>query len=95
MRKKMATVVLVAMMTNISAPAQAAFCFEPKAPSILFLRKPTKPYCASTQSCEEWEVESYKSDVRRYYRSLEDYASSVDRFYKQAAEYVGCMSKLD
>ena len=95
MRRQLMAAALVAALAGISGPAQAAYCFEPKAPSLLFIRKPTKPYCAATQNCSEWEVESYKSDVRRYYSALEEYASEVDRFYKQAAEYVECMSKLD
>lgn len=80
---------------GLSAPATAAICFEPRAPSSLFLRKPIKPYCASSGSCDEWEVSSYKDEVRRYYQALEDYAVAVDKFHKKAAEYIDCMADLD
>lgn len=87
--------VMVAMLTGISVPAHAAFCIEPKAPSLLFIRKPMKPYCATDRSCDQWEVDAYKSEVSRYFSQLKQYAADVDEYYKDAAEYVGCMSKLD
>ena len=80
---------------TLTAPVSASICFEPRAPSTMFLRKPTKPYCAQSRSCEQWEVDSYKSEVRRYYQQLDEYASSVNKFQKQAAEYVQCMADLD
>jgi hypothetical protein len=83
------------MIMGLTSPAAASFCLEPRAPSGLFIRKPTKPYCAASRSCDEWEVSSYKAEVKRYYQQLEDYASSVDTFRKKAAEYVECMADLD
>jgi hypothetical protein len=77
-----------------SASASAAICLEPRAPFV-FLRKPTKPYCAMDRSCEAWEVELYRSQVKKYFTQLEDYLSEVDRFQKEAVEYAQCMAKLD
>lgn len=77
-------------------PASAAygFCYEPSAPSA-FLRKPTKPYCAATRSCSDWEVDAYRSEVDRYFRDLGIYADEVDSYYSDAVEYIRCMSELD
>ena len=93
--RKLLMVAVGLQLLAISVPANAAICLEPRAPSLLFLRKPLKPYCASTRSCEEWQIESYKNEVSRYYQQLEDYISSVDRFRKKASEYAQCMADLD
>lgn len=85
---------VLAMVVVIEAGA-SAFCLEPRRPSSMFVTKPSKPYCAVSRSCEQYEIDSYRSDVKRYYDQLREYADSVDRFYKQAAEYIECMSKLD
>jgi hypothetical protein len=78
-----------------ASPAQAAFCFEPRSPS-LFISKPTKPYCATSGSgCESWAIESYRSEVKRYIGQLEEYLSRVEKYRKDAFEYAQCMAKLD
>jgi hypothetical protein len=63
--------------------------------SSMFVSNPSKPYCAISRTCRDYEIESYKSEVKRYFDQLREYANSVDRFYKQAEEYIECMSKLD
>ena len=78
-----------------AAPAQAAFCMEPKAPSMLFVTKPNKPWCARDRSCDQWEVNSYKSQLERYFSQLEEYLADVDRYRKKAVEYANCMAQLD
>lgn len=93
--RKLHFVTLAVLGAAYAVPSSAAFCFEPRAPSMLFVQKPTKPYCASDRSCSDWQVESYKGDVRSYYQQLEEYAASVDKFRKQAMEYVECMADLD
>jgi hypothetical protein len=95
MRVSKAFVAGVLAITSVSStPAVGAygFCIEPKAPSLLFLRKPSKPICIS--GCSEWEISNYKSDVKRYFSSLQEYSDDVDRYYKKAGEYVECMAKL-
>jgi hypothetical protein len=66
---------------------------EPRAPSALFLSRPTKPVCYN--GCSEWQVSSYKRDVEAYFDNLKQYASDVDRYYKKAGEYIQCMAELD
>lgn len=77
-----------------TANAAYGFCSQPFAPSV-FLSKPGKPFCYSSRNCSEWQVNSYKSDVDRYYRDLRQYAGQVDSYYKDATKYVECMSYLD
>jgi len=90
-----AVTLVVAVGSTSSAPAIAAYgyCIEPKAPSAMFLTRPSKPYCVS--GCSEWEVSSYKREVSAYYDSLQQYANDVDRYYKKAGEYIQCMADLD
>lgn len=77
-----------------TARAAYGYCSQPIAPTA-FLRKPTKPYCATNRSCSEWEVSSYRDEVDRYFRNLREYAADVDSFYSDASDYVTCMGKLD
>jgi hypothetical protein len=95
MRRLLVLVVAGATMMGFSTSASASFCLEPRAPSAMFVRKPTKPYCAASRSCSEWDVNSYKAEVKRYYDQLEEYAASVTTFHKNAVEYVECMANLD
>jgi len=85
-----------ALMLPASQPAQAAFgyCSQPQAPTV-FVRKPSKPYCATDRSCEQWEVDSYKSEVDRYFRSLKAYLAEVDTYSEEAYAYAKCMADLD
>jgi hypothetical protein len=70
------------------------YCSQPMAPTT-YLRKPDRPFCAASRSCDEADVSSYRSDVERYYRQLRQYATEVDQFYADATEYVRCMADLD
>jgi hypothetical protein len=47
------------------------------------------------RSCEQWEVDAYMNNVRRYYRALQIYGSEVDQYYRDAAAFIECKSKLD
>ena len=86
---------LAFILATTSADAMVQrLCMQPSAPTT-FLRKPTRPYCATTQSCSSFEVSSYRSDVEQYFRRLRMYAQEVEDFYQQAATYVECMSHLD
>ena len=78
------------------ASAAYALCLEPRAPSLSFIVKPSKPYCATSRDgCEQWEIESYKLDVKRYYDQLQEYLAQVDSYRKKAYEYAACMADLD
>ena len=99
LRRRLAGVALLALlmvMTTGSVPAQAGygFCLEPRAPS-LFASRPSKPYCAISRSCEQWQVDSYNSEVNRYFDALKNYLVDVDSYRKKAYEYAECMADLD
>ena len=82
------------LVNSAAASAAYGFCSAPSAPSA-YLSKPNKPYCFSARSCSSWEINSYKSDVDRYYENLRSYAKQVDNYYNSATKYVECMSYLD
>lgn len=85
------------VISSLCAPAATgaySYCSEPRAPSA-YLSKPTKPFCATTSNCEQWQVDMYRNEVRSYYNDLQAYADDVDRYYRNAADYVECMSDLD
>jgi hypothetical protein len=93
---KLCALAACALALPASQPAQAAYgyCSQPMAPS-LYARKPSKPYCAVNRSCNQWEVDSYKSDIDRYFRSLKSYLGEVDSYYEDAYAYAKCMAELD
>lgn len=77
-----------------TANAAYGYCSQPNAPST-YLRKPSKPYCATNRTCSDWEVTSYRDELDRYFRNLRTYAEEVDSYYSDATDYISCMSKLD
>lgn len=82
----------------VGSPAHGSFgyCIEPKAPSITFLTKPSKPYCATFgDGCESWEIQMYRSEVERYVNELQSYIDDVEKYRKKAYEYAECMAELD
>jgi hypothetical protein len=87
------TLLGISASASTSAVAGFGFCMEPRAPSALFLSRPTKPACYN--GCSEWQVSSYKRDVEAYFDNLKQYANDVDRYYKKAGEYIQCMADLD
>jgi hypothetical protein len=92
MQSAIALAMSIAIGSSSTPPAKAAgMCMEPRAPSA-FLTKPSKPVCFN--GCSEFQISSYRSQVRSYFANLEQYATDVDRYYKRAAEYVECMSDL-
>jgi hypothetical protein len=96
MRVKLFVAVLT-VGAAMAGPSKSAFagsyCMEPRAPSALFLTKPSKPYCMN--GCSAWEVQNYKDQVRRYFDGLQQYADDVDRYYKSAGGYIQCMADLN
>lgn len=80
----------------ISADAAYGYCFEPRAPSVTFLTKPSKPFCAmSREGCDEWEIRMYRSEVERYVNELQQYLDDVEKYRKKAYEYAQCMAEPD
>lgn len=79
-----------------SSVGASGICFEPRAPSIGFVSQPRKPYCQSTsKGCSQWEIDSYRRDVQRYFETLRTYVADVDKYRKEAYEYAKCMADLD
>ena len=90
----MSVVILLPLTATRAATVGTSFCMEPRAPS-LYIVKPTRPFCAASRSCSEFEVSSYKRSVDSYFSELRQYVSDVDRFSKKAYEYAQCMTDLD
>ena len=87
---------ICASMMGSSTPVQASFgfCSQPMAPTV-FLRKPSKPFCAARRNCTDVDVQMYRNEIDSYFRSLKNYANEVESYYADAAQYVKCMSDLD
>lgn len=51
--------------------------------------KPSKPYCLSAYSntCSQWEIDSYISDVEDYIEDLNDYIQEAQRFANAAINF--------
>ena len=89
--------VMVLMATATSLPA-AAFCSQPSfygsepSPPGTY-SKPDVPYCLSEYSwsgkhtCDEWEIDSYISEVNDYIRELNRYANEANEFAEEAIEF--------
>ena len=82
-----------------------AYCsdpFPPDPPSNYYRpTKPSTPYCVNTYSnthtCDEWEIDSYnsqlrtyKNDVDDYIRRLKNYVSEASYFANEAVDYANC-----
>lgn len=85
-----------------SKPSAGIF-FDFPEPSI---SRPNMPYCLSefhysrTHTCEEWEIQSYLSEVEDYQRQLERYLDEVNDFMDEAKDladdaerYANCAMK--
>jgi hypothetical protein len=95
-RRPVTTLAAGLLVFLTAAPAEAAFCLEPRAPSLTFLTKPSKPYCATVgDGCDEWEIRMYRSQVDRYINQLQQYLDDVEKYRKKAYEYAQCMAKPD
>lgn len=92
---------LVTGIALVFAPASWAYCSEPSPPSRYSKpdkpEPPSRPYCAATQSCSEWQVrsynselEQYRSDLREYESDVEDYVRKLKAYVDDAVEYAKC-----
>ena len=84
------------ILVSTTSPVIAAFgfCSKPFPPSDYF-SKPTKPYCAASRTCKDYEVQSYKYEVEAHYRKLKNYLDDIDRYRDDAYQYAKCMAALD
>jgi hypothetical protein len=94
-KKQIVAIGLLLTLPLGSADAMFRYCSQPIAPSVGFITKPSKPFCAAARNCSEWEVSAYRSDVESYYRKLKRYAEEVETYYADAATYLKCMADLD
>ena len=74
-----------------------AYCFEPTAPTAQFsFSRLSVPYCLSSYSysgqhtCEQWEIDSYISEVEAFQRELNSYLDEVRAFAADAGDYARC-----
>lgn len=88
----MALRVVAACMIAAPASSALAYCSEPDAPSSYAKPRkptpPTRPYCAATRSCSDWEVSSYNSQLQTYQHELDRYEAAVQRYVRQLKDYV-------
>lgn len=89
-----AAVLIASNYSPTDAQAASGFCSQPMAPTS-YLTKPRKPFCATTRSCDDWQVQAYRNEVSRYFNNLRNYADDLDRYYSNAVDYIECMSDLD
>jgi hypothetical protein len=89
-----ASVMSLALFASSSNAMLQVFCTEPRAPMV-YISRPTRPFCAATSNCTQFDVDYYRRTVREYFRQLQEYAEAVDRYYRSAGQYVECMSHLD
>lgn len=82
-----------------------AYCSEPTPPdppsSYSRPTKPAVPFCVNTydntHTCDDWEIENYETQLRRYQseiddyvRELKNYASEAESYYREAVSYAQC-----
>lgn len=103
----------LAVFAAIIGPVEQshAYCSEPSfyqtgpvAPGSY--SKPDVPFCLSTYSysgthtCNDWEIDSYRDEVKDYVRKLQDYADEANDFANaailfanEAVDYAKCEAK--
>ncbi len=96
---KIAAISTLVFLAGVAVPslrADAAFryCSQPNAPSA-FLTKPSMPYCVTSRTFSDWQIQGYQNDVDRYFDELRRYSRDVDDYYSEARDYIACMSELD
>ena len=72
-----------------------AYCSEPRAPSAPSTyskpSKPSIPFCvnefSNTHTCDDWEINSYNSDLDRYKYEVDDYQRSLQSFVNDAGDF--------
>ena len=97
--------VLAGVMFLLNAPNALAFCYEPDAPdppsSFLKPTKPSVPWCVDeysmTHTCDDWEIDSYNSDLQSYRYEVENYVNQLEMFvaeaqsfYSESVDYANC-----
>jgi hypothetical protein len=87
-------VAAILVLSGSATNAGLGYCSKPYPPND-YITKPIKPYCATTRSCSQWEVDNYKRGVENYFDKLKRYLGDVDEYRDQAYDYAKCMADLD
>ena len=84
----------VAIVATTSSAWCGMYCSEPRAPSF-YESKPTKPdvpYCINeysrTNSCDQFTIDNYNSEVETYNSALRSYRSSVELYVSELNSYL-------
>ena len=93
-RVGLSAALIILVSSSQSANASYLMCSQPNAPRP-FLNRPNKPYCASSRTCEQYEVDSYRRQVDAYFDELREYMRDVDEYRRDAYAYAKCMAELD
>lgn len=103
--KKGLPVVLAGVLLLPTASNSWGYCYEPDAPDPpASYQKPTKPsvpWCVDeysrTHTCDDWEIDSYNSDLQRYRYEIDDYVNQLEMFvaeaqafYSDSIDYANC-----
>ena len=93
--KKIAPLSLLTLgLLTLNIQSVWAFCSspsfyesEPSAPGSF--ERPDVPYCMETygNGCDQWEIDSYISDVNRYIEKLNNYAQEAEYFANNAIAF--------
>ena len=90
--KRVSVSVFAAGIALFSAPAALAYCSEPSPPSRYSKPEkpepPSRPYCAASRSCSDWQVRSYNSELEQYQSDLREYQSDVEDYVRKLKTYV-------
>ena len=90
--KPFLTVIVIVLFTPTYV---LAYCSEPMAPSApstySIPSKPSVPFCvnefSNTHTCDDWEIDSYNSDLERYRYEVDDYQRSLQSFVNDAGDF--------
>ena len=77
-----------------------AWCSEPSVSYLYAPTKPSVPWCVNewnnTHTCDEWEIDSYYSDIEAYNNDVEDFIYQLNNYVDEAVEYARCrMGELE
>jgi len=95
--KMRAVPITFACLVALSPSLADALCFEPSPPSAPWGSPPTAPYHCSVNStgydrCDDWEIESFRSDVESYIDKMQGYADDAVQYANDASDYATCQA---
>ena len=68
-----------------------AWCSEPSVSYLYTPTKPSVPWCVNewnnTHTCDEWEIDSYYSDIEAYNNDVEGFIYQLNNYVDEAVEY--------